>query len=431
MSRDQFEEQWLSDLPHDWVSTRADFLCEPCRVTVDPEQFGDDLVAHYSIPQVQETGGPAIESASDIASLKLLIDKPTLLVSKLNPRKSTICVATPQHGHITLASSEFVAISSGLFDQRYAYYLWSSEKVRDRLSALTQSATRSHQRVNPSDITKIQWKWPSLDVQERIARFLDAKIARIDALTEKKQALLERLAEKRKALTTRAVIKGLKPNVLMKPSGVEWLGDVPAHWSLKRLRFLTRLISGSTPTTSVGEYWNGEIPWISPKDMKSDEISDSEDHITDLAVEEYGVRLHENPNAIIVVRGMILARIIPVAVASGRYSINQDLKVILSKGEVIPEYIQMYLRSIESFLFTLIAEAGHGTKALRTDVFLDVPMLVPPIAEQVALTDALKKAVADLDGAVRLIEQSLRALSELRSALITAAVTGQLADLNG
>ncbi|MBB5865682.1 restriction endonuclease subunit S [Xanthomonas sp. 3058] len=272
---------------------------------------------------------------------------------------------------------------------------------------------------------------PKLIDQQRIARFLDEKTARIDALIEKKQALLERLAEKRQALITRVVTKGLNPDVPMKPSDIEWIGNIPNHWGVKRLRFLARLISGSTPTTSVSEYWGGEIPWISPKDMKSDEISDSEDHITDFAIQEYGVRTHKDPNALIVIRGMILARTIPVVVAKGLYSINQDVKVIKSKGEVMPDYFQMYLRSVESFIFTLIAEAGHGTKALRTELFLDVPVLLPPLSEQFALTEAVKMAKVGLDSAMRSIEKSTKTLSELRSALITTAVTGQLPELNG
>lgn len=313
------------------------------------------------------------------------------------------------------------------FDNRFLYY-WLWHRRRDLVAI---SSGGGQPNLSQQDLREERALCPPIEVQQKIARFLDEKTARIDALIEKKQALLERLAEKRQALITRAVTKGLDSDTTLKPSGIEWLGDVPVHWSIKRLRFVARLVSGSTPTTSVGEYWNGEIPWISPKDMKSDEILDSEDHITGLAVEEYGVRLHAAPNAVIVIRGMILARTVPVAVARGSYSINQDLKVLQSKGEVVPEYFQMYLQSVESFLFTLIAEAGHGTKALRTDVFLDVPVLLPPMVEQIALADALARAKADLDKTMSSIEHSLSALFELRSALITAAVTGQLSELNG
>ena len=130
---------------------------------------------------------------------------PVLLVSKLNPRKKTICLAEPHPEYPTLASVEFIAINSEEMDRRYAYYLWCSEKVTDRLSAIVQSVTRSHQRVNPEDILKLPWKWPPLDTQRRIARFLDEKTARIDGLIEKILDSIERLEEYRSAQITAAV----------------------------------------------------------------------------------------------------------------------------------------------------------------------------------------------------------------------------------
>ena len=203
---DGFEQQWLSDLPDSWTKKRADFLCTPYRIVVDPEMFGDDLVAHYSIPQVQETGKPLIEPASDIDSGKLLIDTPVLLVSKLNPRKKTICAAVPHPEHPTLASGEFVAIVPKEIDQRYAYYFWCSEKVTARLSSIVQSVTRSHQRVKPEDIRKLPWKWPPLDTQKQIAQFLDEKTAQIDSVIEQLTCSIEHLTEYRSALITAAVI---------------------------------------------------------------------------------------------------------------------------------------------------------------------------------------------------------------------------------
>ena len=423
------EREWLNEFPVEWKELRADFLCDPIRQTVCPELFEGQTVAHYSIPQVQETGGPSIEPADDIDSAKLLVTKSTLLVSKLNPRKRTICIAYPQPGLPTLASGEFVPIYSEHFNQRYGYYLWLSEKVTDRLSAIVQSATRSHQRVNPADILKIRWKWPPLSLQMKIAAFLDEKTAQIDALIEKKQQLLERLAEKLQAIITQAVTKGFNPSAPMKDSGIEWLGQIPAHWDVKRLRFLVRLHSGATPTTGANEYWDGYLNWISPKDMKRDSIIEIIDKVTELAVDEYGLTCFSETNVVIVVRGMILAKTVPVAIALGRYTINQDMKALVTNGKMVPEYLQMYLSAIRSFLTTLIAEAGHGTKALRTDVLVDTPTLIPPISEQETIAVQVQQQKGDLDTLSECVSKAVARLTEYRAALITAAVTGQVKEL--
>ena len=103
--------------------------------------------------------------------------------------------------------------------------------------------------------------------QRAIAAFLDRETARIDALVAKKERLIELLQEKRTALITRAVTKGLDPNVPMKDSGVEWLGQIPAHWEVERIKWSARMESGHTPDKKVESYWRGgDIPWVSLAD---------------------------------------------------------------------------------------------------------------------------------------------------------------------
>ncbi|MBV6806830.1 restriction endonuclease subunit S [Xanthomonas euvesicatoria] len=428
MSRDSFEEQWLADLPSEWVQHRADFLCQSYRVTVDPERFGDDLVAHYSIPQVQETGGPAIETASDIASLKLLIKEPTLLVSKLNPRKSTICIAIPDPSYPTLASSEFVALSSDKFDQKYAYYLWSSEKVRDRLSALTQSATRSHQRVNPADITKIIWKWPSLDTQQRIARFLDEKTARIDMLIEKKQALLNRLAEKRQALITRAVTKGLNPDVPMKPSGVDWLGDIPSHWDLLPLRRVTRKVTtGRTPPSALADYFtDGDVNWFTPGDFGDGmELCDSERKIASTAIDDGVVSLYPSGTVFLVAIGATLGK---VAIAKEPGSANQQVNAMIMEGRNSPQFLAYFIEGFRNEV--RVTSNGNTLAILNQDGTKSLMVLKPPVEEQEAISAFLIGQDQQDLIVIGEVERSCQLLVEYRAALVSVAVTGQLPELN-
>lgn len=220
-----------------------------------------EQVLHYSIPNVQDFGGPILEDAASIKSSKILLEEETLLVSKLNPRKTTICIAVPDADFPTVAPSEVVPIQSDQFNRSYARYLWSSEKVTDKLSAIVQSVMRSHQRVNPADITKLHWRWPDLETQQRIARYLDDKTARIDALIDKKRALLDRLAEKRQALITRTVTRGLNPTAPLKVGGIDWLGQIPAHWDVRPLKWRVSIQSGQVDPVA-DEY--KDLPLIAP-----------------------------------------------------------------------------------------------------------------------------------------------------------------------
>ena len=426
---DEFEQQWLSDLPEDWTEKRANFLCRPYRVTVDPDVFGDDLVAHYSIPQVQETGGPVIEPASDIDSSKLFIDSPTLLVSKLNPRKKTICIAEPHPEHPTLASGEFVAINSEEMDRRYAYYLWCSEKVTDRLSAIVQSVTRSHQRVNPADILNLPWKWPPLETQRQIARFLDEKTARIDGLIEKKRELLDRLAEKRQALITRAVTKGLNAQTPMKPSGIDWIGDIPAHWEVTPVKRIAVLESGHTPDRKVNAYWEDcDIPWVSLNDT---EILRAGDYISDTTIKINQLGLANSSARMLPERAVVFTRDATIgesAITTRPMAVSQHIIAWLCVSKrAVEEFLLLAIYGMRGELLRLTNGSTIGTIGM-SDV-KSIRIALPPLSEQNDIVSSVFRQKSELEDILQTVEKSIEQLSEYRSALITTAVTGQMLEL--
>ena len=123
-------------------------------------------------------------------------------------------------------------------------------------------------RVNPEQVGSSRAPVPPEPEQHAIAAFLDRETARIDGLVARKERLVELLQEKRTALITRAVTRGLDPNVPMKDSGVEWLGKIPAHWEVKRTKFAATLRSGHTPSRQNPEYWKDcTIPWFGLADV--------------------------------------------------------------------------------------------------------------------------------------------------------------------
>lgn len=416
---------WLSEFPADWEELRADFLCNPYRATVSPERFEGEMVAHYSIPQVQATGGPLIEPADDIDSAKLLIRTPTLLVSKLNPRKKTICIAEPQGEMPTLASGEFIPIQSDQFDQRYAYYLWGSEKVTDRLSAIVQSATRSHQRVLPADILKLPWKWPPLQTQKRIATFLDEKAAQIDALIAKKQALLERLAEKRQAIITQAVTKGLNPAAPLRDSGIDWLGQIPAHWEVRRIKELGRLIGGAGFPHEFQGFTDLELPFFK---------------VMDLGLVEQNEPLMETTNTVdramartlgasIIVAGDIVFAKVGAALLLNRFRmigrdccIDNNMMAFRPRELVSSEYA---LQALSRIKFADIVNPG-AVPSVNGKQIGEIPFALPPADEQARIAAYLRDRSAALEHAEAQVDESCQRLTEYRSALITSAVTGQI-----
>ena len=202
--------EWLGDVPEHWEVKRSDGIIASEKRQVSPEVFADEEVFHYSIPVVQEFGTGLVENGESIASAKQAVTEPVVLVSRLNPRKATICRAEPKKQR-TLASTEFVALKARKCDLSFLEYLVSTELFRQRLDSWVQSVTRSHQRASPELIYRFWNAWPDPAEQRAIAAFLDRETGRVDRLVAKKRELIERLKEKRTALISRTVTRGLPP----------------------------------------------------------------------------------------------------------------------------------------------------------------------------------------------------------------------------
>lgn len=198
--------KWLGDVPEHWKIQRSDRVVRYLALeTVSPSVLRAEPVVHYSVPSVQDRGAGMVQDGDTILSNKQLITDRVLLISRLNPRKSTICYAKPDDHLTTVASIEFVALLPVLVDSGYFYYVVLSELTRQRLDSNVRSVTRSHQRTTPRSVRQFWHAWPPHDEQQVIATFLAQKTVKIDTLINKSQALIDRLREKRQALITAAV----------------------------------------------------------------------------------------------------------------------------------------------------------------------------------------------------------------------------------
>lgn len=202
-----------------------------------------------------------------------------------------------------------------------------------------------------------------------------------------------------------------------------WLNRVPKSWGTRPLAFLVRAISGATPPKEDLTLWGGTLPWVSPKDMKIPVIADSEDHVTERALSVSALRLVKPPAVLVVVRGMILIRTVPVALTTVPVTLNQDMKALLPSAAVNPGFLAHALRAFNSALLSLVEEAGHGTKKLRTDLWRRFLLPVPPLATQFAISSWIDRKTAAIDNLIQKKERLMTLLEEKRQALITQRVT--------
>jgi type I restriction enzyme S subunit len=314
--------------------------------------------------------------------------------------------------------------SSGADTAEFFFFSLLTAKQRGVFEESDSKATIAH--LPAEKFRQYRFAFPPLSEQQVIAAHLDRETARIDVLVEKKTRFIELLREKRQALITHAVTKGLDPGVKMKDSGVGWLGEVPEHWSVSPLKHLVRFRSGGTPSKDNLEFWNGDIPWASAKDLKQEVLADTIDHLNQSAIESGAASLVPSGSILVVVRGMILARLFPVVETLVPMAINQDLKALVPSEKLNSRYLAHLLRGSSTESLSRLEEAGHGTKALRMENWVSIELPVPPLHEQLAIIEMLDLQTVRLDTLADKTEHSITLLKERRSALITAAVTGQI-----
>lgn len=262
--------------------------------------------------------------------------------------------------------------------------------------------------------------------QRAIANFLDRKTATIDALIQKKERQIELLEEKRQALITRAVTKGLDPNVPMKDSGMAWLGQIPAHWTVVPLSYFCRIYNGSTPSREEPAFWDGgAYPWLNSSKVNEGRITTANQFVTDRAVSECHLPLVPAGTVVMAITGEGKTRG-TAALLTFSATTSQHIAAILPKGRVTSEFLWRYLSSLYEWLRFESSEGGSTKAAITCEFLRTVRVVIPSLSEQAAICSRVDDIAGQTDELVGKARKLLDLLREYRQALISAAVTGKI-----
>ncbi|MDE2301009.1 MAG: hypothetical protein KGK11_00435 [Sphingomonadales bacterium] len=423
-------------LPDGWSNRRLRFDAQLNPVKSEINLHDDDEVSFVPMDAVGELGGlrlDEIRCVDDVYNGYTYFCDDDVVVAKITPcfENGKGAHASRLHNGVAFGTTELHVIrASPNVDARFLFYVTIAHDFRS-FGAAEMLGAGGQKRVPERFLKDWQTPMPAFGVQHRIAAFLDEKTAQIDGLIARKQALLERLAEKRQAIVTQAVTKGLNPAAAMKDSGIGWLGQIPAHWEVKRLRFLARLQNG---INIGGEFFGTGYPFVSYSDVYQNYAVPA--NVTGL-VESTA----EDRSRYSVRRGDIFftrtsETIEEIGIASTCQADIRDasfagflIRARPWKGTLVPDFSKYYFRQtgIRSYLvkeMNLVTRASLGQTLLG-----DLPVLLPPENEQINIGAHVDIETEKLDKICCSIGVSMKALTEYRSALITAAVTGQIEGL--
>jgi len=425
--------EWLGEVPEHWS-------VEPFKRQIerndggvwgdDPDGLNDTIVLRSTEQTVDgrwqlDDPAPRKLSEADIDG-SLLVEGDLLLTkssgSSLHIGKTTL--VTPEIAAMRCCYSNFMQRirTRPSFSPKLAWHVLNNDLARRQFDLLSNSTT-GLANLNGTMIGQIVVPVPPLLEQTQIAAFLDRETAKIDELVAEQRRLMELLKEKRQAVISHAVTQGLNPDAPMKPSGIEWLGDVPAHWGISPLKYVAT--------------YNNEV---------LDEITAADTEIVYVDISSvdgvYGIKTKEtilfsdapsrarrrvrHGDVIVSTVRTYLKAIARIRAPEENLIVSTGFAVIRPRDELTPDFLG-HLLFASYFIEQVIARStGVSYPAINASELVAIPVTVPPPDEQAKIAVFLDTELAKLDTLTAEAQRAIDLLQERRTALISAAVTGQI-----
>ena len=341
-----------------------------------------------------------------------------ILIANVGAYAGYMCEMPEVEFNATLGPNMYlVKTNDEILLSHYLYFLSLSKCLSDQLD-LKATAT-AQPKLNKTDVKTLYLYLPTIKEQSAIINFLDEKCEKIDKVVSEIEEQIQVLEDYKKSLITETVTKGLDKNVLMKDSGIDWIGQIPGNWQIKKIKYLFKVINGSTPDSDYLDYWDGDITWITPADMPDfGYISKGERSITLKGYKSCGTTLVPSNSIVVSSR----APIGKINITENTLCTNQGCKCLVSNN-LCNKYYYYFLYSQKEQLI----DAGRGTTfiELSTYALSNFYALLPPIKIQEQIADYLDKECEKIDKTINDKKEQLETIKEYKKALIYEYVTGK------
>ena len=355
------------------------------------------------------------EQASETRLARVIVEPQDILLNITGASVARCCIV-PEHllparvnQHVSL-----VRVDPNRADSHYVLYCINSPVYKHQLLTLAQGgATR--EALTQKIIGNLEIPLPPIPIQRKIANFLDCKTQQINELIRIKEQQIELLKEQRTTLINQAVTKGLDPNVGLKPSGVEWIGGIPTHWKVKRLKYIADLNMGQSPPSE--EYNSDQLgtPFLQGN-------AEFGPHHPTPKIYCPTANKHAIPgNILLSVRAPVGA----INIADQEYGIGRGLCAIRPRTNQLERRYAKYLLEVVRTELYVVA-TGSTYDAVTVDEVFNMTCVVPPISEQTQVADFLDRKTKQIDELIAAEQRKIELLKEYRQSLISEAVTGKI-----
>ena len=412
--------EWLGQVPEHWDVKRIGYYFVERREKVSDKDFPALSVTKNGIVPQLDTA-----AKSDDGDNRKKVLKGDFVINSRSDRKGS-SGASDLDGSVSLICT--VMRPQEQVHTPFVHHLLRSQPFQEEFYRNGKGIVADLWSTNYSEMRNILLGMPPLPEQSRIAAFLDHETAKIDALVAEQEQLMELLKEKRQAVISHAVTKGLNPKAAMKPSGIEWIGNVPAHWEIRRVKNYFQTCSGGTPNTSQQQIYytdkeNG-IPWVRTTDLQNDVLSEVEIFITEKALADTACTILP-PGTVMVAMYGGDGSVGKNGILSIPAAINQAVCGLLPSPNHCPEYVFRFMQFYRPY-WMIGAESSRKDPNISQERVRNAPFPKPPIEEQENIVRFLNAQISQFDTLTIEAQRAIDLLQERKTALISATVIGQI-----
>jgi len=419
----------LGDIPTHWDLKRLRFIgrMNPSKSDVSSLPV-DTTVSFLPMERIGEDYSLSLEDTRMLGAVDqgyTYFRDDDVIVAKITPcfenGKGSLCRGLVNG--IGFGTTELHVIRAGSdVTPSFLAYVTMSHGFR-LLGTASMKGAAGQQRVPDDFIKNYLVPLPPLEEQQAITAFLDHETAKIDALIAKKERMIEVLNEHRLALIQRAVTKGIDRIDQWKPSGIGWIGDIPMDWEVWKVSHAFGFIaSGTTPSTTVYDYYDGDVPWVNTAELRDGLVTGTAKKVTQKALADHSsLRIYQPGTLLIALYGATIGRLGILDIAA---TTNQACCALSEPIHLSISFVFYWLLAHRNQLILLAS--GGGQPNISQDIIRSLQIPAPSVSKQSEIAHYLDKKVARIDPLISKIGSHITALHEHRSALISAAVTGKI-----
>ena len=303
----------------------------------------------------------------------------------------------------------------------YIIYYLRSLAITDVFVALATGIRERSCDLRWNKVSELEFILPTAKEQQKIAEFLDRKCGEIDEMISLQEKVIEELKAYKQSIITEAVTKGLNPNVAMKDSGIEWIGEIPEHWSKDKIIRSFRMIgSGTTPKSTDENNFDGDINWIQSGDINGGVMASCKNRVSNETIENCSaLKVYSAPFIIVAMYGASVGN---TSISSIDGCVNQAC-CVLSDSALNFNYAFSVIKSCKDYW--LRKAVGGGQPNISQETIKETWIPIPPITEQQAIADYLDEKCADIDSLIQTKQSKIDSLKEYKKSIIYEYVTGK------